>query len=70
MVILCNMCSFQNVILGPVTITNSRGNVKLVGINTGSVGIAIAPRLPHQYKVTTAVLPHQEWITNVIKDHN
>ena len=58
------MCSSKFVHLGPVTITNSKGKVKLVAITQGSVGIAFAP---NQYKIFTAVLPHKKWITNIIK---
>ena len=59
-----NISSSKIVLLGPVTITNSQGKVKLVGINTGTVGITANP---NQYNIFTAVLPHKKWITNIIK---
>ena len=61
------MFSLKIVPLGPVTITNSQGKVKLVGINTGTVGIAANP---NQYNIFTAVLPHKKWIRKTTKDNN
>ena len=61
------MGSSKSLPLGPVTRTNSRGQVKLVGLVSRTLPSIFADDLNEDsYKIMEAVSPHQEWIKMVI----
>ena len=64
------MGSTKSLPLGPVTRTNSKGQVKLVGLVSRTLPSIFADDLnedsENSYKIMEAVLPHQEWIKMVI----